>query len=49
MSKQNHPMPALSHVVPIPNNAKAPAFMIPIFKLPVLLYRCPGVTLVCVQ
>jgi hypothetical protein len=39
MSEQNPPVDHLSPVASGKKNEKAPSFMIPIFKLPVLLYR----------
>jgi deazaflavin-dependent oxidoreductase (nitroreductase family) len=39
MSKQNLPATALPQTRPVIENEKAPSFLIPIFKLPVFLYR----------
>ena len=39
MSVQGSPTSALPHPQPSQHNEKAPAFLIPIFKLPLLLYR----------
>ncbi|RPI28328.1 MAG: hypothetical protein EHM70_16815 [Chloroflexota bacterium] len=39
MSIQNTPTPDLSPAQPLIKKTRAPAFLVPIFKLPLVLYR----------